>query len=193
MSEAKHFMHTIRVATRSDVVVLLTCFTLTVAVDMVVGVTVGVVLGAFLFMRRMAEVTETRLVDGGNHPEVPGPIPNGVVVYEISGPLFFGAAQKAMAVLEIVAGETKAVILLMNEVHAMDATGLVALESALIPLRQHKCLAILSGVRPQPMALLRKGHWDTREDVVLCANPEEALAAASRHVSGQPALVPSGG
>ena len=178
MSEVKHFAHMIRVAPRSDVAVLLTCYSLTVGFDMVVGVSVGMVLAAFLFMRRMAEVTEARLSED-THPDVPGPIPPGVVVYEISGPLFFGAAQKAMAALEIVAGKTKAVILLMDEVHAMDATGLVALESALEPLRQHKCLAILSGVRDQPMALLKKARLSEREGVMLCPNAAEALAAVA--------------
>lgn len=189
MSEAKHFFHTIRVAPKSDVAVLLTCFGLTVGVDMVMGVSVGMVLAAFLFMSRMAEVTQARLT-GENHPDIPGPIPPGVAVYEISGPLFFGAAQKAMAVLEIVAGQTKAVILLMDEVHAMDATGLVALESALEPLRKHKCLAILSNVRAQPMALLKKAHLDQHEGVVFCASAKEALATAARHVGLVPTLVP---
>jgi SulP family sulfate permease len=185
MSEVKHFAHTVRVAPRSDVAVLLTCYTLTVGFDMVIGVTVGMVLAALLFMRRMAEVTQARLTDE-SHPDISGPIPAGVAVYEISGPLFFGAAQKAMAVLEIVAGQTKAVVLLMDEVHTMDATGLVALESALEPLQKHKCLAILSGVRSQPMALLRRGQLDSREGVILSADPQEALAIAARHVSGQP-------
>ena len=82
-----------------------------------------------------------------------------------------------MAALEIVAGKTKAVILLMDEVNAMDATGLVALESALEQLRKQKCLAILSGVRGQPMALLQKARLLEREGVVLCQNAAQALAA----------------
>jgi SulP family sulfate permease len=149
--------------------------------DMVIGVAVGMVLAAFLFMHRMAEVTQTQPA-GPALSQPPGPIPAGVIVYGIYGPLFFGAAQKAMATLEIVAGETQAVILLMNEVHAMDATGLVALESALEPLRQHKCLAILSGVRAQPMALIKKARLDALEGVVVCADPEAALAVANRHL-----------
>jgi len=188
MSEAKHFIHTVRVAPKSDVAVLLTCFGLTVGFDMVVGVSVGMVLAAFLFMRRMAEVTHARLADP-DHPDLPGPIPPGVVVYEISGPLFFGAAQKAMAALEITAGETKAVVLLMDEVHAMDATGLVALESALEPLRKHKCVVILCGVRSQPSALLRKARLIETTGAILCPNVREALAIASRHIASIPSSV----
>jgi SulP family sulfate permease len=102
-----------------------------------------------------------------------------VAVYEISGPLFFGAAQKAMAALELVAGQTKAVVLLMEDVHAMDATGLVALESALETLRAHGSLTVLSGVHGQPLALLRKARFDSREGVVFCATLAESLARAA--------------
>jgi SulP family sulfate permease len=182
MSDIKHCLHTIRVAPKSDVAVLLTCYALTVAFDMVVGVTVGMVLAALLFMRRMADVTQARLASDA-HPDIPGTIPAGVMVYEISGPLFFGAAQKAMAALEITSDSTKAVILLMDEVHAMDATGLVALESALATLRSERCLAILTGVRAQPLALLRKAHVPERDGVVLCPTSSEALATATRAVA----------
>jgi len=195
MSDAKHFIHTIRVAPKSDVTVLLTCYVLTVGLDMVIGVSVGMVLAALLFMRRMAEVTQARLA-AGSHPDVPGTLPAGVQMYEISGPLFFGAAQKAMATLQVVEDRTKAVVVLMDEVHAMDATGLVALESALESLRKHKCLAILSGVRAQPMALLKKAHLEQREGVAISANARDAVALAERHIAGPtasaapPAAVP---
>jgi SulP family sulfate permease len=185
MSEIKHCVHTIRVAPKSDVAVLLTCYALTVGFDMVVGVTVGMVLAAFLFMRRMADVTQARLA-GDAHPDIPGTIPPGVVVYEISGPLFFGAAQKAMAALEITSDSTKAVILLMDEVHAMDATGLVALESALATLRKERCLAILTGVCAQPLALLRKAHVLERDGIALCPTTSEALTMATRAVTAGP-------
>jgi SulP family sulfate permease len=179
MSEIRHCLHSLRVAPKSDVAVLLTCYGLTVGFDMVVGVSVGMVLAAFLFMRRMADVTEARLV-GDGHPDLPGTIPSGVVVYEISGPLFFGAAQKAMAALEIIAGETRAVILLLDEVNAMDNTGLVALESALDVLRKHKCSVVMTGVRAQPMSVLRKAGLPDREGIAFCPTLAEALGVVAR-------------
>lgn len=189
MSEARHFVHTVRVAPKSDVSVLLTCYALTVGFDMVIGVSVGMVLAAFLFMRRMAEVTDIHMA-GAHTPDIAGPLPPGVAVYEISGPLFFGAAQKAMAALELVARNTKAVVLLMEEVHALDATGLVALESALGTLRTHGSLTVLSGVHGQPLALLRKARVDRREGVVFCATLAESLAAAAAHVGAAPPTEP---
>ncbi|HSN81203.1 MAG TPA: C4-dicarboxylic acid transporter DauA [Polyangiales bacterium] len=189
MSEVKHFTHTLRVAPKSDVAVLLTCYGLTVSFDMVVGVSVGIVLAAFLFMRRMAEVTQGRFAEG-MHPDLPGPIPRGVVVYDISGPLFFGAAQKAMATLNVITDQTKAVVLLMDEVHAMDATGLVALESALDQLARQRCLAVLSRVQPQPLRLLEKSQIDQRAGVVLSDALEEAIAIAGAHAAGRPSMPP---
>jgi sulfate permease, SulP family len=155
MSEAKHFVHTVKVAPRSDVAVLLICYGLTVAFDMVVAVTAGVMLAALLFMRRMADVTQARLIDG-DHPAAPK-LPPGVYLYDISGPLFFGAAQKAMSAFNIV-GDARAVILRMDHVPAMDATGLVALESALNELRQRGCLAIITGLQAQPRQVIEHGQ-----------------------------------
>src|SRR6266850_1045167 len=80
MSEAKHFLHTVRVAPKSDVAVLLTCYALTVIFDMVVAVTAGMILAAFLFMRRMAEVASVQLV-GEDHPHINLELPRDVLLY----------------------------------------------------------------------------------------------------------------
>src|SRR5690606_14668882 len=101
-------------------------------------------------------------------------------VYEISGPLFFGAAQKAMAALEIVSRETKAVVILMDAVNVMDATGLVAFESALAELQSHKCHALICGVQPQTRTLLEKSGALHRQGVTLCENLKEALFKAEQ-------------
>ncbi len=179
MSEVRHFGHILRVAPRSDVAVLLTCFTLTVAFDMVIGVAVGLTLAAFMFMNRMAEVTRVRLART-RHPHLRLALPPGVVAYQISGPLFFGAAEKAMRALGTIADRSKAVIFVMNEVHAMDTTGLVAFESALAQLRRRGCGAVLSRVQPQPMRLLRRAGIHRRADVSFAFSPREAVAQAGR-------------
>ncbi|MBI3856946.1 MAG: C4-dicarboxylic acid transporter DauA [Planctomycetes bacterium] len=157
MSELKHFIHILRVAPRNDVAVLLVCYGLTVVVDMVYGVYYGVLLAALLFMRRMIRLTRTRILSGA-HPELPRPVPDGVFVYHIGGPLFFGAAQKAMATLRVIADQARVVILRMEEVPDMDATGLVALESALERLERQKIAIVLEGVQRQPRKLMRDGH-----------------------------------
>src|SRR5450432_2416160 len=137
MSEAKHFGHILRVAPRADALVLVTCFALTVLFDMVVAVSVGVVLAALLFMRRMAELTQGKLTApeaGAAVADLPPTLAGKVALYEIAGPLFFGAAQKAMASLGLISSSIKVVILRLENVPVMDATGLVALESAIASL-----------------------------------------------------------
>src|SRR5215203_1444624 len=176
MSEAKHFLHAMRVAPRSDVIVLLTCFGLTVIFDMVVSVTVGVVLAALLFMRRMAEVSNVRLVD--QHPLVKG-LPKDVLVYEVAGPLFFGAAQKAMSALQRVPTGISAVLLDLSSVPVMDATGLVALEGTVERLQKMGIYVILAGVQVQPMQVLAKSGVHKRQDrIAVYSSMERAVAAA---------------
>lgn len=176
MSEARHFAHALRVAPKSDVAVLLLCFGLTVIFDMVVSVTVGVVLAALLFMRRMAEVSNVRLVD--QHPLVTG-LPKDVLVYEVAGPLFFGAAQKAMSALQRVPTGISAVLLDLSAVPVMDATGLVALEGTVDRLQKMGIYVILAGVQVQPLQVLAKSGIHERGDrIAVYGSMERAVAAA---------------
>ena len=162
MSEIKHFVHVIRVAPKSDAFVQLTCFTLTVAFDMVVSVTAGVLLAAVLFMRRMAEISGAKVIEDP-HEHGHAPLPRGVVLYSIAGPLFFGAAQAAMGALEHIAEGTRIVILDLEDVPAMDATGLVNLESALDRLQREKTFVILAGAQEQPAKVLLKAGIEAEE------------------------------
>jgi len=95
-----------------------------------------------------------------------------------------------MATLNVITDQTKALVLLMDEVHAMDATGLVALESALDQLAKQRCLAVLSSVQPQPLRLLRKSQIDRRPGVVLSDTIENAIALAGAHAAGRPSMPP---
>lgn len=181
MSEIKHFLHALRVAPKSDVLVLVTCFTLTVVFDMVVSVTVGVMLAALLFMRRMAEVSGVRLID--QHPLLGG-LPKSVLVYEVAGPLFFGAAQKAMSALHRVPTGVKVVLLDLSSVPAMDATGLVSLETAVERLQALGVFVVLAGVQSQPLRVLAKSGVHRRRDrIAVFQSMERAVAAARERVA----------
>src|SRR5690606_23729877 len=150
ISEVKHFAHIVRVAPRSDMVVLITCFALTVVFDMVIGVTVGVVLAALLLMRRVASLTTARLVPAQGRPLLGAPLPAGILLYEIAGPFFFGAAQRVVdEVLKRrnTGNEMRVVILYMADIPSMDVTGLVALENAVKSLAQRGKHVILCGVQ----------------------------------------------
>jgi SulP family sulfate permease len=184
MCELPHFVHILRVAPRSDALVLVTCFVLTVVFDMVVAVSVGVVLAALLFMRRMAEITHARLTVGGEDhreagAEIPGDLEKKVAIYDIAGALFFGAAQKAMGSLGAVAGGLKVLIVRLEKVPVMDATGLVALESAISTLSHRGCLTILTGLQRQPAALIERAGFKGRPwRLEIRADVAAGLAAA---------------
>ncbi len=184
MSEARHFLRMVRTAPQSDVLVQLVCFSLTVLLDMTVAVTTGVVLAALLFMRRMADISGAKLV-GTTPGVVSEPLPAGLVIYEIAGPLFFGAAQKATSQLHALArGGVKIVLMDLSAVPVMDATGLVNLQSAIDRLRGAGIRVMLAGVRRQPHAVLVRGGLVGGEKALAThATLHDGIAAARAEIS----------
>jgi SulP family sulfate permease len=186
MSELRHFLHLVRVAPRSDVAVLMTCFGLTVLFDMVVAVLVGVLLAALLFMRRMAAMT--RVLPLERHQAVPHfDLPPTVKLYEIAGPMFFGAAKTAMATLDTVDRETKTVILAMKYVPQLDATGLVAFESVIDRLIRGGRKVILAGVQPEVAEVLaRAGLKRKPGQLAYAPDLDTAVSMAILHGAREP-------
>lgn len=156
MSDVRHCFFVVRRGPRGDALTLLTCFGLTVAFDMVIAVGVGVVLASLIFMRRMAELSEVELDERTGDDAVATTA--GVVYYRIRGPLFFGAAQKAMNDLQVTGGERIA-ILDLEAVPMMDATGLLNLESAVERLHKAGLDVILCAVGRRPMDVLRRAGF----------------------------------
>jgi SulP family sulfate permease len=185
MSEVRNFAGVVRVAPKSDVAVLLTCFGLTVLFDMVVAVSVGVVLAAMLFMRRMAELTEARSILEPQAESEHERLPKGVGLYEINGPLFFGAAQKAMEALSSSRSDTyKVLILHLGKVPVIDATGLVALENALKTLIRRKKTVVLAGPLPRPREMWIKANLKaTFPGLEIASTLEHAMERAASLVS----------
>ena len=159
MSELHGFIGVLRVAPKSDVLVLLTCFGLTVIFDMVIAVSVGFVLAAILFMRRMAELTKARLF-APSETDAEVVLPPRVHLYEINGPLFFGAAQNAVAALHASQRDRRGgvMILHLGRVPVIDSTGLVALENAIASLVRHKQQVVLAGPLPKPRKIFEKAR-----------------------------------
>jgi SulP family sulfate permease len=186
MSEVRHFLNIVRIAPKSDVFVLFFCYVLTVVFDMVIAVSFGVVMAALLFMRRTAELTQSRILDGtqgeSEHEIVPG-----VVLYEIAGPLFFGAAQNAMNALGSVGADTRVIVLALERVPSIDATGFVALESAILRLRTLKKWVVLAGPLPEPRRIFERANLSKHhEHVRFAENLETALTLARELVGTQP-------
>jgi SulP family sulfate permease len=162
MSEWHVFAGLMR-APKSDVLVLVTTFGLTVAIDLSVAIQAGVVLAALLFMRRMAEVTQVKSVrdiadyEGGDTPgDGIADLPPEVDVFEINGSFCFGAARKFSETLFARGTRPRVVILRMRHVLAMDATGLHALEEVANGLRKHGSILLLSGVHAQPLVAMER-------------------------------------
>jgi len=189
LSEWKVFVNELQ-APWSDATVMLTTFVLTIVVDLSVAIGVGMVLASFLFMRRMAEVTNVTMVsrefdDGpeGTRDESGAIyrrlVPEGVEVYEINGPFFFGAAEKFKATLDRVSGRPKILIVRMRNVPAIDSTAMHALKDLIRRTRHQGTQVLLSDVHSQPLVALQRA--DLLEEIGeqnLFGDVDEALEAA---------------
>jgi SulP family sulfate permease len=189
LSEWKVFVNELQ-APWSDATVMLTTFVLTIVVDLSVAIGVGMVLASFLFMRRMAEVTNVTMVsrefdDGpeGSRDESGAiyrrRVPEGVEVYEINGPFFFGAAEKFKATLDRVSGRPKILIVRMRNVPAIDSTAMHALKDLIRRTRHQGTQVLLSDVHSQPLVALQRA--DLLEEIGeenLFGDVDEALEAA---------------
>jgi SulP family sulfate permease len=159
MSDVPHFMRVLRRSPASDKLLLLVTFLLTVFVDLVVAVNVGVVVAALLFMKRMAESVQVRQqagpAPGGTADEaqtepleVPMSFPVGVLVYRIDGPFFFGAAEKLERTLERTPMGIHTVVLRMGRVPFVDATGVQTLQEVIERFHKRHVRVLLCGIHP---------------------------------------------
>ncbi|HEQ0199026.1 MULTISPECIES: C4-dicarboxylic acid transporter DauA [Pseudomonas] len=184
MSEAPHVVHTLRIAPRSDVLVLLACLVLTVLFDMVLAVGVGLLLAAGLFVKRMSELTDTASLPRGFHQAL-ADLPAPVLAYAIRGPLFFGAAEKALSVLRRLNPEAKVVIIEMSAVPMLDLTALAALESMLLEYRQRGIGVIFCGCNARlRLKLKRAGIHPAAGRMAFVHNLEVARRKAEAWLAG---------
>ncbi|SQC94380.1 sulfate transporter [Pseudomonas aeruginosa] len=184
MSEAPHVVHTLRIAPRSDVLVLLACLVLTVLFDMVLAVGVGLLLAAGLFVKRMSELTDTASLPRGFHLAL-ADLPAPVLAYAIRGPLFFGAAEKALSVLRRLNPEAKVVIIEMSAVPMLDLTALTALESMLLEYRQRGIGVIFCGCNARlRLKLKRAGIHPAAGRLAFVHNLEVARRKAEAWLAG---------
>ncbi len=184
MSEWKKFVHTVKTAPKSDTIVMIVTFVLTVVFDLVIAIEVGMVLAAMFFMKRMSEetaVTSWKYVDPENDVDSIDlrTVPQNVRVYEISGPLFFGAADKILDIK--VKDYTRCLILRMRAVPALDATAMNALEQLYKKCQKNNIQLILSHVNSQPLEVMKKsGFYERVGEAFFCAHIDEALELTSK-------------
>lgn len=196
MSELHKFIRVFR-APKSDSAVMLLTFVLTVVVDLTVAVYVGVILAAILFMRRMSEVTAITSCELSEMAGAAGAgfrdlaIPDGVRVYEIDGPFFFGVADRFQNVLSFLEEQPRVFILRMRKVPAIDSSGVNALETFVRRCQARGIHVVMSGVRDRARFVLeRMGTEQLIGSENICANIDCALLRAKALLgvgeSGQP-------
>lgn len=196
MSEWRSFKSLLK-SPKSDVAVLLTTFFLTVIFDLTIAIEIGMVLAVLLFMKRMAEVSNvsviTRELDDTEDQVDPNSIdkkqiPEGVEVFEINGPFFFGAAKKFKDEMAVIEKPPKVRIIRMRNVPAIDATGLQTLKDFYHDAKKHKTHMVLSGVHTQPLyAMTQAGIFDLFGEENIHGNIDDALDRA-REILGLPKL-----
>lgn len=183
MSGWRTFVYMLRTAPKSDIVVLVTTLLLTVFFDLVVAIEFGMVLAAFLFLKRMSDIAEVRQwVDEADNENTDAldlkVVPKNTVVYEVFGSLFFGTTNDF---LDISYEEGKnALILRMRNVPAMDISGLDALEEIRETCQQRGMTLILSHVNPQPFRVMKKaGFLEKIGEKNICPNIDVSLKRAA--------------
>jgi SulP family sulfate permease len=158
MAEARHVVRIVRTAPGSDIAVLLCCFILTVLFDMTVAVAVGIGLAAMLFIRQVIEHTGVSALSNGGRSRRRRreALPEGVLVYDIDGALFFGAAHRALRTLESLPPNGRVVVLDMDDVSILDMTAMMVLQELLSHLAAHGAVVIIAGLHPKLILQLRR-------------------------------------
>jgi SulP family sulfate permease len=189
MSEIEHFRHTLS-APKGDGLVLLLTFCLTVFFDLTIAIEVGLVVSAFVFMFRMADAVEVsagiKLLDENGDDRTLGDdtsqrarLPPGVEAFQISGPLFFGAANRLDDLLDQFQKPPSVFILRMRLVPIIDASGVHALKTLLERCRRRGIVLVISGLQPQPQRVIRAMALHPHEgELYFVDNYEAALALA---------------
>ena len=192
ISEVEAFRHTLS-APKGDRLVLLLTFFLTVFFDLTLAIEVGVVVAAFVFMFRMAEAVEVqsgvRMIDSdddsGADPTQRARLPAGVEAFQISGPLFFGAANRLDDLLDQFRVPPKVFILRMRLVPVIDASGVHALEGLLERCQRRGITLIVSGLQPQPRRVLAQMRLHPREGALhIVPDFDSALRLADDLIAG---------
>ena len=179
---------------KSDVTVLLITFFLTILFDLTVAIEVGLVIACLLFMRRMAETTDVKVIMDEIDPEDDTDvklennehltIPKGVEVYEINGPYFFGAGNRFEEVMASFGSRPKVRVIRMRKVPFVDSTGIHNLTNLCLMSQKEGIQIVLSGVNPKVHAVLEHaGFYRIVGEKNICSHINLALARAKEIVS----------
>lgn len=192
MSGWRTFMALLR-NPKSDVVVLLITFFLTVIFDLTIAIEVGLLIACVLFMKRVMETTEISVIRDEIDPNQESDLevheehitlPKGIEVYEINGPYFFGIATKFEEIMSQLGDRPKIRIIRMRKVPFIDSTGIHNLANLCEMSQKENIHIILSGVNPKVHQVLEKsGFYELLGEDNICSNINEAVAKATETIS----------
>ncbi len=194
MSEWREFRGLLK-SPKSDIIILLTTFILTVTIDLVIAIEVGILLSMFLFMKRMSEVSDVSVksldftedsdfdtpdafqIDNKKYPTL-----DHVKMYQINGPFFFGAAFKYIEAIHMLDNKIEYLIIGMKHVPAIDATALHYFKTSLKICRSKHVTVLITGIRPQPLQSLQKANLiDTIGEERMFVTIDEAVQYIKKH------------
>jgi SulP family sulfate permease len=162
MSHVKQFIRTLRIAPHSDTIVLVGCFLLTVFIDMVAGVTAGMILATLLFMKRISEATNSHItsVQTGHEIFHGRKLPPHVMIYHIDGPIFFCSTKQALERADVISGNIKKLIVDVARVPLIDMTGMVAMKDFLNSVAHEGREVVVCGKKQVTDKIMKKmaGH-----------------------------------
>ncbi|RLT97459.1 C4-dicarboxylic acid transporter DauA [Ketobacter sp.] len=180
MSEAPKALHLLRTAPAGDVLVFITCLSLTVLFDMVIAIAVGIVLASLLFMREIATMTQVKDITRKTAALPDISVPDGWQVFQINGPLFFAAADRVFGELSQMVAGVKGVVLYMDAVPLLDAGGLSALQKFLALCRNQSTQVVITDLQFAPLRTLRRAELQPVPGALAFASTlEEALKSTS--------------
>lgn len=185
MSHLQQFIRILKIGPLEDSIVLIACFVFTVAIDMVAGVTVGIVMACFLLVKRISNITQFQVSDHkSQHSKIKyHPIPKDTIVYHINGSLFFGNVEEVIEQIEIVSIQTRTFIIDLEDVPFLDITGMVAIKRIILDLSKNKKNVIICAQKSILHRIRKKLHEFHYSSLYIKDNLKESLELASSFVA----------
>ncbi|WP_298719302.1 C4-dicarboxylic acid transporter DauA [uncultured Oceanisphaera sp.] len=180
MSEAHKAVKLLKTAPVADMLVFLTCFSLTILFDMVLAITVGILVAAVLFVRDIAEMTRVSDISG-HRRLLETPLPAGWSVFKINGPLFFAAADRVFSELAEMSRQRRGVVLYMDGVAILDAGGMAALGRFIERCREEQIEVVMADLQYQPLkTLARAGVKPVSGELTFYSTLQEAMEKVAK-------------
>jgi SulP family sulfate permease len=185
MSHWQQFIRIVMIAPRSDTIVLITCFAFTIFIDMVAGVTAGVVLACLLLIKRMTNLTRSEIshVSTSYHSKISHlKLPQDMMIYHITGPVFFGTMEIVFDRIRFIQDQIKTIIIDMENVPFIDITGLVAMKNIIMDTQNNNISIILCGKGEITDKIIQKLTFSSKNKVRVFETMEQVVKVIENYV-----------